>query len=94
MTKHPSLHTKPENLTTHSTILWSTIMVGRQQLSDKREEIRFKVCILLCKNIVPETDHMKRGAYFRVSENCLTWGYHQGMLVMFGKSTKKIFLIR
>ena len=43
-------------------------MVGRQQLSGKHEEIQFKVCISLCKNILPETDHLKRGAYFRVSQ--------------------------
>ena len=43
-------------------------MVGQQKLSGKQEEIQFKVCISLCKNIMPETDHLKRGAYFRVSQ--------------------------
>ena len=41
-------------------------MVGRQTISGKQEKIRFKVCISLCKNIMPETDHLKWGAYFRV----------------------------
>ncbi len=43
-------------------------MVGRQKISGKQEKIRFKVCISLCKNIMPETDHLKWGAYFRVSQ--------------------------
>jgi hypothetical protein len=40
-------------------------MVGRRLLSGKEHEIRFKVCISLCNNIVPETDKLKRRAYFR-----------------------------
>ena len=69
-------------------------MVGRQQLSGKQEEIQFKVCILLCKHIVPETARLKIGAYIRVLKELSDLGYHRGMLVMFGECTKKIFLIR
>jgi len=43
-------------------------MVGRQKLSGKQEEIQFKVCIFLCKNIVPSTDRLKRRAYIIVSQ--------------------------
>jgi hypothetical protein len=43
-------------------------MVGRQKLSGKQEKIQFKVCISLCKNIMPNTDHLKRGAYFSLSQ--------------------------
>jgi hypothetical protein len=43
-------------------------MVGRKKLSGKQEEIRFMVCISLCKNIVPNTDRLKRGAYIKVSQ--------------------------
>ena len=59
---------------THSTMLWSIIMVGRRFFSGKEHEIRFKVCILLCKNIVPETEKLKRRAYFQC-RNCPAWGY-------------------
>jgi hypothetical protein len=51
-------------------------MVGRQKLSGKQEEIRFKVCTSLCKNIIPETDHLKRGAYFRLPCRALIVGDH------------------
>ena len=44
-------------------------MVGRQKLSGNQAAIRFKVCIALCKNIVPKTDYLKGGAYRRVSQD-------------------------
>ena len=69
-------------------------MVGRRLLSGKEHEIRFKVCILLCNNIVPETDKLKRGPTSESHRNCPAWGYHQGLLLMFGESTTEIFLIR
>ncbi len=49
-------------------------MVGRRLLSCKEHEIRFKVCISLCKNIVPETDKLKRRAYFRVLQELSSLG--------------------
>ena len=52
-------------------------MVGQQQLFGKQEEIWFKVCISLCKNIVSKTDHLKRGVYFRVSQELSDLGVSQ-----------------
>ena len=49
-------------------------MVGRRLLSGKEHEIRFKVCIALCKNIVPETEKLKRRAYIRVSQELFSLG--------------------
>jgi len=49
-------------------------MVGWRLLSGKEHEIRFKVCIVLCKNIVPETEKLKRRAYFRVSQEVFSLG--------------------
>jgi hypothetical protein len=43
-------------------------MVGQRMLSGKEHKIRFKVCIALCENIMPETEKLKRRAYFRVSQ--------------------------
>ena len=58
----------------HLTIFWIIIMVGRRLLSGKEHKIRFKVCIALCKNIVPETEKLKRRAYFRVSQELFSLG--------------------
>jgi len=49
-------------------------MVGRRLLSGKEHEIRFKVCISFCKTIVPETDKLKRRAYFLVSQELSSLG--------------------
>jgi hypothetical protein len=43
-------------------------------LSGKEHEIRFKVCIALCKNIVPKTEKLKRSAYFRVLQELSSLG--------------------
>jgi hypothetical protein len=49
-------------------------MVGWRMLSGKEDKIQFKVCISLCKNIVPETDPLKKGAYIRVSQELSNLG--------------------
>ena len=67
-------------------------MVCRRLLSGKEHEIRFNVGISLCKNIVRDRQTEEEGLL--PSRNCPAWGYHQGLLLMFGESTKEIFLIR
>jgi hypothetical protein len=51
----------------------STMVLGRKAFAGKQEEIRFKFSISL-KNIVPEIDHLKSGAYIRVSRELSNLG--------------------
>jgi hypothetical protein len=49
------------------------MVLGRKAFAGKQEEIRFKFSISL-KNIVPEIDHLKSGAYIRVSRELSNLG--------------------
>jgi len=40
---------------------------GRKKLSGRQEDVRTKVTLSICKNIVPETDRLKAKAYERIA---------------------------
>jgi hypothetical protein len=48
-----------------------------KKLSIKQEEIQFKLCISLCKNIVPKTDCPKIMAFIRVLQELANLGVSQ-----------------
>ena len=47
---------------------------GRKKISGRQEDIRTKVTLSICKNIVPETDRLKPGAYVRISNELSSLG--------------------
>ena len=47
---------------------------GRKKISGRQEDICTKVTLSICKNIVPETDRLKPGAYVRISNELSSLG--------------------
>ena len=47
---------------------------GRKKISGRQEEICTKVSLSLCKNLVPETDRLRAGAYARISNELSSLG--------------------
>jgi hypothetical protein len=47
---------------------------GRKKLSGRQEDICFLVTLSLCKNLVPETDCLKAGAFIRIANDLITLG--------------------
>ena len=50
------------------------VVGGRKKLSGRQKDIRTRVTLSICKNIVPETDRLKAGAYVRISNELSSLG--------------------